>query len=188
MTRMFERSRVTLTAAGSRPSDEPLESHPVDAAPLGFEQFFREQHGDLFRALCLLCGNRHEAEEVMQDAFLRVWERWDRVAKMEDPAGYLFRTGMNVFRSRARRARVAVRKALKPLNAPDPLSNVEERDAIVRQLGKLTPRQRVAIVLVDALDLPGDQVAALMSIRPSTVRVLVARARASLRGMEVPDE
>jgi RNA polymerase sigma-70 factor, ECF subfamily len=41
-------------------------------------------------------GNRAEAEELAQDAFLKVWERWDRVADIEEPVGYLYRTAMNL--------------------------------------------------------------------------------------------
>ena len=50
----------------------------------------------MFRRLCPVTGNRHEAEEVMQDAFLNVFERWDRVRQMDDPTGYL-RIAFNVF-------------------------------------------------------------------------------------------
>jgi RNA polymerase sigma factor (sigma-70 family) len=124
----------------------------------------------------------------MQDAFLRLWERWDRVAAMEDATGYLYRTGMNVFRSRARRARVAVRKTISASHRSDPLSTVEERDALVRRLVRLTPRQRVAIVLVDALAFTSEEAAKAMAVRASTVRVLLSRARASLRDVEVRDE
>ena len=59
-----------------------------------FEDFFREQSPNLYARLCLITGNRAEAEELSQDAFLKVWERWDRVADMEEPVGYLYRTAM----------------------------------------------------------------------------------------------
>jgi RNA polymerase sigma factor (sigma-70 family) len=187
MAWMIEQSR-TLLAAGSASSDNAPRLTKASESPREFEQFFRERHTDLFQALWLLCGNRHEAEEIMQEAFLRIWERWDRVAGMADPTGYLYRTGMNVFRSRARRARVALRRTLGAGPRSDPLSTVEQRDALVRQLVTLTPRQRAAIVLVDALSFTSEEAAVAMSIRPSTVRVLLARARATLRSMEAHDE
>ena len=40
-----------------------------------FEMFFREEHARLYRALCMVVGSRDEAEEIAQDAFLRLWER-----------------------------------------------------------------------------------------------------------------
>jgi len=56
-----------------------------------FERFFSAETDLLFRRLCLVTGNRAEAEEIAQEAFLKVWERWDRVAGMDDEVGYLYR-------------------------------------------------------------------------------------------------
>src|SRR4051812_24639048 len=84
----------------------------VLAEPTSFESFFETNRSRLFGALCLVTGNRQEAEDITQDAFLRIWERWDRMSEVEDPTGYLFRTAMNVFRNRARRTALAARKAL----------------------------------------------------------------------------
>ena len=53
----------------------------VAEEPRRFEVFFGSEHARLFGALCLVTGDRHEAEEIMQDAFLRLWERWDQVAR-----------------------------------------------------------------------------------------------------------
>jgi DNA-directed RNA polymerase specialized sigma24 family protein len=92
------------------PAAEPEEDRVAE--PLGFEAFFGENRTKLFGALCLVTGNRHEAEEIAQDAFLKLWERWDRVSTLEDPTSFLFRTAMNVFRNRLRRAGLGMRKAL----------------------------------------------------------------------------
>jgi RNA polymerase sigma factor (sigma-70 family) len=146
-----------------------------------FEGFFKEHHIQLFRALWLVTRNRYEAEEVMQDAFLRMWERWDRVGSLSDPVGYLYRTAMNVFRSRVRRAKAAIRLAVGYLPADDEVARVEEREDIVRALAPLTPRQRAAVVLTDLLGLSSEEAAQVLRIKASTVRVLVARARAALR-------
>ena len=63
-----------------------------------FEGFFEAEKLRLYRALCLITRNRFEAEEITQDAFVRLLERWDRVSAMEDPTGYLYVTAMNTFR------------------------------------------------------------------------------------------
>src|SRR5436189_41522 len=84
-----------------------------------FEEFFSAEHRGLYGALVLVTRSSHEAEEVMQDAFLRVWERWDRVAALDDPVGYLYRTAMNLFRSRRRRVLVALRRTVKPREPDD---------------------------------------------------------------------
>jgi RNA polymerase sigma-70 factor (ECF subfamily) len=146
-----------------------------------FEAFFDAERIKLYGALAVMSGNRAEAEEIMQDAFLRVWERWDRVATMDSPEGFLYRTALNVYRSRRRRAAVAIRKATSLLPADDALGDVEARDEILRLLGTLTPRQREAIVLTSYLGYSTEEAGELLGIRASTVRVLTSRARTSLR-------
>jgi len=114
--------------------DEPLRlvaesarEEQVVAEPLSFEGFFEAEARTLFRRLCAVTGNSAEAEEIMQDAFLALWERWDRVGTMQDPTGYLYRTAMNVFRKRSRRAALALRRALshaaEPWRSPRSMSS-----------------------------------------------------------------
>jgi RNA polymerase sigma factor (sigma-70 family) len=146
----------------------------------GFAAFFAEHHGGLFRALWLLTRDRHEAEEVAQEAFLRLWERWDRVSAGPDPAAYLYRTAMNHWRSRLRRIAVAARRVVHQPWRDDGIEGVDARDVVVRALAGLPPRQRAAVVLVDVLDLTSERAGAVLGIRPVTVRVLAARGRATL--------
>ena len=161
-----------------------IEAKDMPAA-LAFEAFFLETNRDLTGALWLVTRNTHEAEEIAQDAYLKLWERWSRVGSMEDPAGYLHRTAWNLWRSRGRRAAVALRKVIHAIPADEATADVESRDVVVRALASLTPRQRAALVLVDLLDMTSEEAATALGVRPSTVRVLAARARASLKeGME----
>ena len=145
---------------------------------MDFESFFLEHQEPLFRALWLVTRNRHEAEEIVQDAFIRVWEHWSGI---RDPEAYLYRTAMNVFRSRLRRAAVAVRKAVHALPVDDQFAEVEARDSVLRALAPLPDRQRAAVVLVDVLGLSSEQAGDALGIRPVTVRVLAARGRARLK-------
>jgi len=171
--------------------DEPLclVSDPASpeglAAPseqvTGFDDLVEAESPGLYGALCLIAGDRFEAEDVMQEAFLKVWERWDRVRVMEDPAGYLYRTALNLYRQRLRRASLALRRAIRLAPPRDELAEVESRDAVVRALGELTPRQRMGVVLVDLLDLSSDEAARVMGIEAPTVRVLVSQGRAALK-------
>ena len=148
--------------------------------PATFEVLFSEERDRLFSAIWVITRDRHEAEEIAQDAFVRVLERWDRVGAPDDPAGYLFRTAMNVLRNRRRRAAVALRHAVTRSELRDELEAVEARDVVIRALGALTPSQRAALVLMDLLNMPSDEAAKALGIRPSTVRVLAARGRATL--------
>jgi DNA-directed RNA polymerase specialized sigma24 family protein len=85
------------------------------AAPSSFEGFFEQERDKLYRALWLVTRNRFEAEELTQEAFVRVLERWDRVSSVEDPQGYLFMTGMNTFRTTYRRTLLAAKRTTKIL-------------------------------------------------------------------------
>lgn len=171
MARMEEPVRTALS---------PIERSRASDRDVDFETFFRDEHARLFRALWLLVRDREEAEEVMQDAFLRLWERWDQVSVGADPVAYLYRTAMNAWRSQLRRAAVAARKVVHPQRRSDEMADVEERDVVVRALAGLSTRQRAAVVLIDVLDLSSAQAAEVLGIRPVTVRVLAARAREAL--------
>ena len=150
-----------------------------------FEELFARERESVYGAIWLVTRDRHEAEEIAQEAFLRVWERWERVSGMDDPAAYLYRTAFNVWHSRRRRALVAIRKAIHAGPPPDAMAEVDARDAVVRALARLTERQRAALVLTDLLDLTSEDAGKALGVRPSTVRVLSARARTALReGMD----
>jgi RNA polymerase sigma-70 factor (ECF subfamily) len=145
-----------------------------------FEELFAREHLPLFRALYLVTGNTQEAEELMQDAFLKVWERWDRVGGMDKPAAYLYRVAINLARSRFRRTRMSVGRTLSLRQPEDPFAAVDLRDAVVRGLATLTERQRLALVLTELLDLGADEAGALLHVKASTVRSLASQGRAAL--------
>jgi RNA polymerase sigma factor (sigma-70 family) len=172
----MESARHADAASGPRPAVLGGAETPVT-----FEAFFTHHHADLYSALWLITRNRHETEEIAQEAFLRLWERWDRVAALDDPEGYLYRTAINVFRSRARRTALALRRTIHPLPPDDGFAAVERRDELVRALAALTPRERAAVVLTKILGFTSEEAGQALSIRPPTVRVLAARGRARMQ-------
>jgi RNA polymerase sigma-70 factor (ECF subfamily) len=161
--------------------DRTQEVVAVPPAARSFEDFFRAQRDGVYGALWLVTRDRQEAEELAQDAFLRLWERWDRVGHLDDPEGYLYRTAMNAWRSRRRRAAVALRRAVRPSRTEDALASVEANDVVIRALAALTPKQRAAVVLTDLLDLTSEEAGEALGVRASTVRVLAGRGRDRLR-------
>jgi DNA-directed RNA polymerase specialized sigma24 family protein len=68
----------------------------MEAQPVSFEEFFHAERDKLFRVLCAITGSRQEAEDLAQEAFARIWERWDAVSTMVNPTGYLHRTALNL--------------------------------------------------------------------------------------------
>lgn len=151
-----------------------------------FEGLFADQHERLYRALYLIVGNSHEAEELMQDTFVKVLERWDRI---DNPAGYLYRSALNSTRSRFRRLQLAARRTLTADASEDPFAAADLRDEVVRSLRELPERQRTAPVLLDLLDLKSEEAAKVLRVTPATVRSLASHARAALKlSMEATDD
>lgn len=185
-------ARRTIGGAGSVPGRPNAETNPpsggLDALRLherlSFEQLFANESNRLFGALCLITSDAHEAEDIGQEAFVRVLERWDKVGSMIDPVGYLYRVAMNVFRSRYRRARVAGRRLLSR-GPNDAITQVDDRDAVSRLLGTLAPRQCAALVLTTVLDYSSDEAGQILGMPGSSVRVLATRARATLRSQSL---
>ena len=170
-----------------------MQAHMPSVTPIGekaavaeeapsFEEFYDVTFRRVFTALCLVTGNRHEAEEIAQDAFVRVFERWDRVGTLEDPTGYVFRVSINVFRNRFRRASLGVRRGLSLAPAEtDDLAAVEARDELVRLLRPLNPQQRAAVLLTSILDYSAEDAGRMLGIKASSVRSLTTRARAQMK-------
>ena len=136
------------------------------------------------KALFFVTGSREDAEDLSQDAFMKLWERWDTIDEIEDPTGYLFRVALNGFRMRRRRASIALRKHIPVPDTRDAFVEVEMRADVRGLLLGLTPRQRAALLLVDMLGYRSEQAARILRVRPSTVRNLASQGRQALKATE----
>jgi RNA polymerase sigma-70 factor, ECF subfamily len=173
----------------ARPRQIPLTPDAMDAEEASFEAFFAAEWSRLFRALLLLTGSKEEAEDVAQAAFLTMLERWDDLDRVSDLQGYLYRTALNAYRSLYRRARLAAKRVMAPGRAAiDPFEQVAERDSAVRLLLGLTTRQREAVVLTGIEGFDYRQAGAVLGVKESTVRSLVAQARAQFAKETHTDE
>jgi RNA polymerase sigma-70 factor, ECF subfamily len=146
-----------------------------------FEEFFLAQHERLFQALYLLTGDRSEADDLAQEALLRAYERWDRVGAMESPAGYVYRTALNLHRSQLRRLIVRARRVFLSIPAEDLSGPVAASQDVRRALAQLPPGQRDALLLVEWLGLGSEEAGRVLGIDASSVRGRLHRGRASLR-------
>jgi RNA polymerase sigma factor (sigma-70 family) len=153
-----------------------------------FEAFYQAEAQTLFRRLWLVTGNRAEAEEIMQDAFLKVWERWDRVGAMDDPIGYLYRTAMNLFRKRYRRTMLAVRRTVGLTPSTDDFTDADDRHVVRHVLATLPPRQRAALVMTEMLGFSSKEAGDALGVTDATIRSLTRHGRDAFRSvMEVDD-
>ena len=146
-----------------------------------FEDFFELEQERVLRLLWMVTGSLEEAEDIVQEAFLRVWERWPQVSAMDSPTGYLHRAAMNVFRNRYRRAKLGLRKAIGAEPPIDAFGSAEDRISVSSALRDLTPKQRAALVLTDLLGYPADEAGRMLGVSGSTIRSLSSTARTAMR-------
>lgn len=170
---------------------EPLveSADALEEADASFGAFFAEHYARLYRALVLVTRSPHEADEITQEAFVKVWARWDRVSIMESPDGYLYRTALNLYRQRGRQAARLVRllASWPGAHREDALDRFDEVDTLERLVLQLPPRQRAALVVTEYLGYDSAAAAEILGIQPGTVRMLVSKAKAQLRGGGMPE-
>jgi RNA polymerase sigma-70 factor (ECF subfamily) len=157
-----------------------LQTLDVTSEAPTFGDFFAERYGRLARACLLLTGSAAEGEDLAQEAMARVLERWDRVAAMEDPEGYLYRTAMNLHRNAVRRLAMAARRQVLREHADEP-DATDRRLDLLRAIRSLPRAQREALVLVEWLGYTAEEAGRLLGIEPASVRGRLHRARNSLR-------
>jgi RNA polymerase sigma-70 factor (sigma-E family) len=149
-----------------------------------FEQFVRRHSPALFHTALLLCGNRHDAEELVQDTLARLLPKWDRVRQADSELAYVRRSLTNRFIS-ARRAPAVRDASLWELpdgwDGRDLSESVAVSRTIWQLLGALPNRQRAALVMRHFHDLPDAEIAAALGCRVATVRSLTSRGLAALR-------
>jgi RNA polymerase sigma-70 factor (ECF subfamily) len=149
---------------------------------LTFEAFFQAEYRTIARALILLTADEVEAEELPEESFARAYERWSRISAMDSPAGYVYRTAVNLHPSQLRRARVP-RPGVggRPEPTRDTASEADARIDIRRALAALPVAQREALLAVERLGYDADGAGPLLGIKPGAVRARLHRARHALR-------
>ena len=139
-----------------------------------FGDFYGLQYRPMVRLAQALVDTSECAEEIVQDAFAKVYERWDR---LNEPGGYVRIAVVNGARSELRKREVRRRVGLTDRRATAP----GERDYLIDALERLSPRQRTAIVLRFYEQMSEKEIAEAMGVRPGTVKSLVSRGLADLR-------
>jgi RNA polymerase sigma-70 factor (sigma-E family) len=155
---------------------------------LRFEVFAADAADTLFRTGWLMTGDAGEAEDLVQEAFIRVARRWRRVAAMDKPVAYARRVLINLALDGAKR-RSRQRAELEPQGSQPELTDdsaaraLQEIDDLAEfqwALAGLPSRQRAVLVLRYWADLPVAEVAATLSCSAGTVKSTASRAAAQL--------
>jgi RNA polymerase sigma-70 factor (sigma-E family) len=156
---------------------------------IGFAEYVALRSDSWIRAACLLTGDPHTAEDLVQAALVRVWPRWERICARGDADAYIRAVLMNVFLTGLRRRRwreVSVDPQAFALSnphtvAPSPSDAVDARLHLRYLLADLAPRQRAVIVLRYYLDLSEDETAQTLGCSIGTVKSQAAKGAARLR-------
>lgn len=148
-----------------------------------FTAFMTAAAPALGRTAWLLCGDAHQADELVQQALVRTYLAWDR-ARDREPLAYARRVLANqrVSTWRRRRREVLLAAPLLPERGVDDVQGVHaDRDQLVRALALLTPRQRRVVVLRHLEGLSEKEVAADLGISVGTVKSTASRALRQMR-------
>ncbi len=152
------------------------ESSSVDVDVSGFDDFFHANHVKIVRALALALGDEHLARDAASEGFAKALQRWSRVNRYDNPAGWVYRAGLNWGRSRWRKTRREVSvhgvEHREPLSAePQPID-----PRLTPALRGLSIDHRVVVVARYYLDWSEQQIADALGIRPGTVKSRLSRA------------
>jgi RNA polymerase sigma-70 factor (sigma-E family) len=150
---------------------------------------YRGAYMRLVGVLAVAAGDRGEAEEVVQEAFIRLIPRWSKVSSYDDPEAWVRKVAFRLLANRQRRARMARRLLWSERREPQPADAGDAVD-VSRALAMLPFSQRQVVVLHHLLDLSVEQIAAEVGVPVGTVKSRLARARAALTpllGVEVAD-
>jgi RNA polymerase sigma-70 factor (ECF subfamily) len=144
-----------------------------------FDAFYAAAFPALVVQLHAFIGNRAEAQDVVQEAFVRAWPRWDRIAGYDDPVAWVRRVAWNLATSRWRRARTALtaarRQRMEPVAGPEP-----DHVDLARALSTLPPGPRRALILFHVAGLSVAEIALDSEVAEGTVKSWLHRARGAL--------
>jgi RNA polymerase sigma-70 factor (ECF subfamily) len=146
-----------------------------------FDEFYRVSYARLVGQLFAVVGDLPQAEDVVQEAFVRALARWSTIQKYEQPEAWVRRVALNLTASNFRRLRreLAARLRLRQQRLTPTLA--PETSAVLEILRHVPLNQRTVLMLHDIVDLPIEDIATQLGLPVTTVRGRLARARATLR-------
>ena len=137
------------------------------------EVVYRDEGPRLWRALVAFTGSSEIADDALAEAFAQVLARDDAV---RDPAAWAWRVAFRIAAGELKeRGRRGTARSEPTIEFPEPLLHV------FAALERLSPNQRLAVVLHDYADRPTDEVAATLGVTRATVRVHLSQGRRRLR-------
>jgi RNA polymerase sigma factor (sigma-70 family) len=147
-----------------------------------FDGFFRETFASVARAAALVTRDAGVGQELAQEAFFRLHERWARMQSAEHARRFAYRVAINLARSHVRKYVRVTLAGLDPGGrVADDARSSDEWLEIRSALAGLSARQRAAVVLVDYVGMGALEAGEVLSISAGTVRAHLMRGRRALR-------
>jgi RNA polymerase sigma-70 factor, ECF subfamily len=149
-------------------------------SPDEFTEFYAASFGRLVGQLYAMTGDSAEAQDAVQEAFVRAWAHRGKLESDGSPEAWVRATAWRIAVSRWHRARLGrllMRAQPRPQAADGP---GPDRIALIEALGKLPPEQRRAVVLYHLCDRSVGEIAAETGAPAGTVKARLARGRAAL--------
>lgn len=134
----------------------------------------------MLRALLAVTGDAEDAQDCVQEAYVRAALGWKRIGRQDNPEAWVRRVAMNLAFDGHRRRRVRM-LAARTQRVPGPASAPSDTSLDVIRAVRLLPRsQQEVVVLHHLLDLPVEAVARELGRSPNTVKTQLTRARSRL--------
>ncbi|SCL36002.1 RNA polymerase sigma-70 factor, ECF subfamily [Micromonospora pallida] len=149
----------------------------------GFDEFYRGSRQRLLGFVYALTGDLAEAQDAVQEAYVRAWQRWSTVGRYDEPEAWVrvvaSRIAVSRWRSLRSRARAYLRHGAVE-TVPAPTTDTVE---VVAALRRLPEEQRVALALYYLLGMPVTEVARETNAPVGTVKARLSRGRTALAGL-----
>ena len=145
-----------------------------------FDAFYHASFRRLVGQIYAICGNLTEAQDCVQEAFVRAWDKRRTLDADQAPEAWVRTVAYRLAVSRWRKARRAFQPPDRALLAQRPAEPDVSRVAISRALQKLPADQRRALVLYHLCDLSVNDIAAEVNAPVGTVKARLSRGRAAL--------
>jgi RNA polymerase sigma-70 factor (ECF subfamily) len=150
-------------------------------AELEFDSFYAATRPRLLQQLTIVTLDREQAQDALQEAYVRAWQRWDRLVLYDDPEAWVRTVAYRRCVSHWRRLSTA-RRAAHDVVGPESVPPVATAEVVsVRQaLASLSAQQRAVVVMHELCDLSVEDIAAQLRIPRGTVKSRLSRGRAAL--------
>lgn len=154
-----------------------------------FKDLFLPCHRQMYLLAFRLTGKQEDAEDLVQETFLRLWQSRDSIGVIDAPAGFCIATLKNLFADSLRRSKLATSPldgevSIQVKAESDVQHEVESRevsDNLLKLIDRLPSNQREVMRMRDVADLSVEEIEQATGLSPGNIRTLLCRARTTIR-------